>query len=434
MPNERNPYAVLNLQKGAADQEIKQAYVEMVKRYDPERHTDQFMVIQNAYKKLKDIKIRAKEDILIFNFVKGEFDFTAKEKTSTGIEMLNHNIHRIEENKKKKPDDPNIKNNMILSYMQRSWISVRKKRWAEAIEDWQRIMNLDPTHTRAKNNLIFAYITLGYSYAQHGLLNESIDLWEKSLHMNPDNLSIIHNLAIAAEMIPNPSLSQKYWSETLKRWKLILDREPDNEYIKCCIIEAHKHLGGMALQKPTTQESEQPQVSTAIDEYREILKINPNDFDAQFKISSTLMEEQKWEEAVQELRKLQKSNPRNVEVLNLLGWALLNSGQVDNAFSVWKRSLAIDKNNASTKDNLVRAHLSLGKKLRESGLYTPALVHFKALLRYMPKSAEVHFEIGSTYSMKGDIHSAMREFNTTLQLDPKNKLAKKAISALKLRR
>lgn len=123
-----------------------------------------------------------------------------------------------------------------------------------------------------------------------------------------------------------------------------------------------------------------------------------------------------------------------MEILNLLGWALLNSGQVDNAFNMWKRSLAFDPSNSATKDNLVRAHLSLGKKLRESGLYTPALVHFKALLKYLPNNPEVHFEIGSTYSMKGDIPSALREFNTTLQLDPRNKLAKKAISALKLRR
>ena len=429
MANERNAYSILNIQKGATDQEIKQAYVEMVKRYDPERHTDQFMVIQNAYQKLKDIKKRAKEDIFIYNYVKGEFVFNKEEKASKPIESLNHEISRLEQQLKKNKKNTDLRDKIILAYMQRSWQSVRKKRWAEAIEDWQKIMNLDPTHNRAKNNLIFAYITLGYSYAQHGLLTEAVDLWENSLRMNPDNLHIIHNLAISAERVPKPDLAQKYWSETLKRWKLILDREPDNEYIKCCIIEAHKHLGGKAL-----LQTEEVKQSTALDEYREILKINPNDYDAHFQIATTLMEDQKWEEAVQELRKLQHVHPKNVEVLNLLGWALLNSGEVDNAFAVWKRCLAIDPSNSSTKDNLVRAHLSLGKKLRENGLYTPALVHFKALLKYVPKSAEVHFEIGSTYSMKGDIHSAMREFNNTLRIDPRNKLAKKAISALKLRR
>ena len=73
MATERNPYAVLNLQNGAPDQEIKKAYFEMVKRYDPEKHTEQFIIIQNAYKRLRDNESRAREDIYIYNHLKGEF-------------------------------------------------------------------------------------------------------------------------------------------------------------------------------------------------------------------------------------------------------------------------------------------------------------------------------------------------------------------------
>jgi len=427
---ERDPYTVLNVQKGATDQEIKQAYVELVKQNDPETHTAQFMVIQEAYKKLKDLKKRSKEDIHVFNYVKGEFTFNIEEKNPPAPENLNHDIKQLETKIRENPDDPDTKKKIILTYMQRSFHAVKKKRWGEAIEDWQRVINLDPTNTRAKNNLLYSYLTLGYSYAQHGLISDAMDLWERSLMINPDNPPIIHNLAIGAEKIGNRPMAEKYWAETLKRWKLALDREPDNEYIKNSIIEVYKHLGGKALQQPEATTKKE----TVIQEYREILKINPNDFDAQFQISSTLMEGQKWEDAIQELRKILQAHPKNVEVLNLLGWALLNSGQVDNAFNIWQRSLAFEPSNPTTKDNLVRAHLSLGKKLRENALYTSALVHFKALLKYLPKNPEVHFEIGSTYSMKGDLPSALREFNTTLQLDPKNKLAKKAISALKLRR
>jgi tetratricopeptide (TPR) repeat protein len=137
---------------------------------------------------------------------------------------------------------------------------------------------------------------------------------------------------------------------------------------------------------------------------------------------------------VEEIEKILRVNPRNVEVLNLLGWALLNSGRVDSAFNAWKRSLAIEPKNYATRDNLVRAHLSLGKKLRESGLYTPALVHFKALLKYLPKSPEVHFEIATTYVLKGDNASAYREFETVLELDPKNKMARKALAEIRMKR
>ncbi len=138
------------------------------------------MVIQEAYKKLKDIKKRSKEDILVFNYVKGEFAFNIEEKNTPAFETLNHDIKQFEGKLQENPGDPEIKRKILLLFMQRSFHSVRKKRWGEAIEDWQRVLNLDPTNTRAKNNLLFSYLTLGYSYAQHGLVSEAMDLWEKS--------------------------------------------------------------------------------------------------------------------------------------------------------------------------------------------------------------------------------------------------------------
>ena len=72
--------------------------------------------------------------------------------------------------------------------------------------------------------------------------------------------------------------------------------------------------------------------------------------------------------------------------------------------------------------------------LRDKGLFTPCLVHFKALMRYMPDSDEVHYEIAKTYQLKGDERSAYQEYNHVLKLNPKHKLARNGLSTLKLRR
>src|SRR5262245_15757900 len=94
---EQNAYTILNLRKGATDQEIKLAYVEMVKRYDPEKHTERFMVIQNAYEKLKDPKKRAHEDVFTYNFLKGEFVWTDDEKTNEPLPDIQNRIKQLEE-------------------------------------------------------------------------------------------------------------------------------------------------------------------------------------------------------------------------------------------------------------------------------------------------------------------------------------------------
>lgn len=423
----KNAYDILNIRKGASEEDIKKAYVDLVKRYDPEMHTERFMMIKKAYDLLRDPRKRAKEDLFTFNYVKGEFHFTPDERNFDEAAATDERIRELERVWMASKTDENAIREYVQSMMRKSYREVQRKLWAEAISSWNTILKADPTHFRAKNNLAYSYITLGFSYANHELINEAIDLWEKAVKMNPDNQQLLHNLAVAYEKTGKKEQAEHFWAETVKRWKEQLDREPDNEYLKNLIIEIHKHHGGKALE--SKQEPAQ-----AIEEYREILKLNPNDFEAQYQIALSLYEEQKWGEAVNELKKMSQNFPKNVEILNLLGWAMLNSGQVDAAFTQWKKSLQIDPKNANTRQNIINAHLTLGKTLRDKGLLTPSLVHFKALMRYLPNNAEIHMEIGKTYMMKGEQRQAYQEFKTALDLDPKNQAARKLISELRMKR
>ena len=456
----KSAYAVLGLHKGATADEIKKQYVELVKKYDPEKHTDRFMIIQKAFDRLRNATLRAKEDVESFNFVRGEFAFNPEERVEIPEEQINQGIDLLDR-KITAGEVPAEQGNpkLIQGLMMRSYRRVQKKLWAEAIADWLRVLKVDPTHQRAKGNLLHSYQTLGYSYASHELFEEAVDVWTKAAQMNPDDLNTIHNLALAHERAGTADEAARYWSEVVKRWRLQLDREPDNEFIKNCIIEALREHGDRnntgpngesapaAQQAPRapgqpaparpgggTGQGSNARAGGSIEDYREILRLNPNDFEAQFKIANMLMHEQKWDEAVEELKKAARSHPRNIEVLDMLGGALLQSGKVDEAFMVWKRALSIDPKNFQVTESLIRAHMNMGRMLRNKGLYTPSLVQFKALTKYLPESDEVHYEIAKTYQLKGDERSAYQEFNRVLQLNPKHKEARNGLSSLKLRR
>ncbi|MCX8035820.1 MAG: tetratricopeptide repeat protein [Candidatus Sumerlaeia bacterium] len=426
--SQKNSYSVLNLRKGVTEEQIKQAYIELVKQFPPETHTDRFMAINRAYETLRDPEKRAREDAFTFNYVEGQFAFTSEEMIEEAAETaLPSQIRELEQKFEKDPADVETMNQLITAYMRRSYVHVKRKLWAEAIKDWQAVLGLDATHRRAKHNLNHSYINLGYYYALHDLYAEAIDLWERALQMNPDNLAIIHNLALACEMAGQDEKANRYWGEAIRRWKAALDQSPDDPYLKSLIIEVHKHHGGKALGVQRDSES-------ALSEYREVLKINPSDFDARYQIAATYMEEKKYAEAAQELDSLRQQFPNNIDVLNLLGWALINSGQVEGAFRTWARSLQLDSKNAETRNNIIQARLTLGKRCRETGQYTVALVHFKELLKFMPNNDDVLFEIGETYRLKGDFRSAIAHYNQALAANPKNKFAKKALSEMKLRR
>lgn len=404
------------------------AFVDLVKRYNPEVHTDRFLVIQSAYNRLKDPKRRAKEDLHTYNTIHGEFLFIPDERPDDGRIPSDEEISQCRDHFRKMAGDHQAKTHFIRMLMRRSHSSVNKKLWSEAIKDWSEVQQIDPTHVRARNNLMYAHIMLGLSYALHSLHEDAIELWEKALELNPDNVELVHNLALACEKSEQSNKAARYWAEVINRWKKRLDKEPENEYLRECIIEAHRYHGGNISQATTEEEK-----SVAINRYRQVLELRPDDFDAQFQIANSLAEERKHDEAVVEFNKLHAKHPRNVEVLNSLGWSLLNSGKVDQAFLAWNKSMSIDPKNPMTKENIVRAHLTLGKQYRQKGMFTPALVHLKKLLRYI-QSPEVYMEIGATYDMKGDTRSAKQAYQQVLELDPKNKLARKALNDLRLKR
>lgn len=484
MAENTNAYAILGITKGASDKDVKIAYVNLVKKYDPEKHTDRFMVIQQAYDRLRQTKTRAKEDVHSYNMVSGEYLFQDDEKCQGDVPPPESEVARARARFLENMLSEETKRAFCTLLSARAHYASIRKQFNEAIRDWSEILEIDPSNVRARQNLELACSNLGISYALHGLYEEGIELFEKALQLNPDNTNLIHNLALVSERASDPQRAGKYWAETVTRWKASLAKDPENEYLRQCIIEALNHHGVYmeahrrdlersapppppksvsAIAMPSTLgnrkfpglrssgssdnvrlpsgNSPQPPPApttgggmTQLERYREILSLNPNDFDAHYHLCNELMKQESWVEAEKELTALSRKHPKNTEVLNLLGWALLNNSQKDNAFSCWKRSMAIDPKNPQTLEQLVRAHLQMGKAFRSKGIFTQALVHFKQLLALMPKSAEVHLEIAATYDMKGDVRSAVQEYNAVLELDPKNKAARKAVNDLRNKR
>lgn len=433
MADKQNVYAIFGLRKGASDEEIKQAYVELIRKYDPEKHTDRFMVIQTAYEKLRHPERKAREDILIYNFIRGKFLFAEEERAREDAETLKNQMEEAQKAYQADTSQDGAKQAYIQARMRHSFRMVEKRLWNEALQDWKAILDMDPSFQRAKSNMLYSLITLGYSYAEHELHAEALDLWEKAARINPDNTDLIHNLAICCERAGQREKAQKYWNEVLRRWQALLDKDPENRYTRYLLVEARRHLGELSENADATGGPVEKKTPRSIEDYKEILKLNPDDFEALYKMAMALYKEHRWKEAIEAWQSLLKKFPKNIEALNLMGWSLLNAGRIEQAFQTWNRSLAIDPKNHSTSEAIIKARMSVGRAFRKRGMYTQSLVHFKALLRFTPKSSEVYMEIGETYMLKGDKRSAAQAFKQVISLDPKNREARQRLSDMKLR-
>jgi tetratricopeptide (TPR) repeat protein len=427
-------YQILAISKESSDEEIKAAYIRLVKLHPPEQDPDGFIQVRKAYENLKEPSKRAHEDLFTFNFIHDSFRLPSG--LIPDLNEINRSMDDIDMQLQTYPDDPMLQDQYMEIIRQRAAHYVSKKLWSEAINDWLKIMQRDPGDANSIHNLFYAYNTMAYHYAVNDHFTEAIHYWLEALKFEPDNPAILHNLAIAYDRNGNRDESEKYWKDTLRGWDLKLKQNGSDEYLRTCIVELHKFFGGRLLPSKgeTTVDPKEPKsTENAVQEYREVLKYDPSNYHAQMQIATAFMQENKWADATRELAGMLKIHRDNPEILNLLGWTYLNTGKVDEAFAIWNRALSLDPKNVTAKDNIVKGHLAVGKKLRDRGLYNAALVHFKSLLKYLPDKPEVHFEIGTTYAMKGDHRSAVTCWQTVLQLDPKNKLARKAIAETRFR-
>lgn len=60
-----NPFAVLGVEPEASCEEIRLKYLELVKKFPPDREPEKFKIIRSAYEKLKDLPQRL-ETILFY--------------------------------------------------------------------------------------------------------------------------------------------------------------------------------------------------------------------------------------------------------------------------------------------------------------------------------------------------------------------------------
>jgi tetratricopeptide (TPR) repeat protein/tRNA A-37 threonylcarbamoyl transferase component Bud32 len=144
------------------------------------------------------------------------------------------------------------------------------------------------------------------------------------------------------------------------------------------------------------------------------------------------------------------AHPLSVMGNNLLGVALLDSGDVPGAISAFQETLRLDPNYATAHNNLaaallargdldgaigacqearrldpryVRTLLILAHALRAKGDLDGAIKAVQEALRLNPKYADTHIDLGIILADKRDWDGAIKAFQEALRLDPKAALA-----------
>jgi protein O-mannosyl-transferase len=127
--------------------------------------------------------------------------------------------------------------------------------------------------------------------------------------------------------------------------------------------EAHARLG-LVLSK-------EGRLDEAIQQYREALRLKPDDADAHYDLANALYRKRLWDEAIAEYQEDLRLNPDDFSGHGNLGVALFQKGCVDEAIHQFQEALRLNPDYAEARKNLDTAKKVL--KATPSGQETPVV-------------------------------------------------------------
>jgi tetratricopeptide (TPR) repeat protein len=243
-----------------------------------------------------------------------------------------------------------------------------------AVEQFQRAIKID-------NSRALLYFNLGTSIYPLGRREEAIKVLKIALKKEPGNVQITEYLnSILSHQTP--------------------DSKPDNTREK---VQELLQRGVSCHQSGRIDE--------AVQWYRKVLEIDPENTAALNNIGIAMQEQGKLDEAVICYNQAISIRPDYVEAHSNLGAALNELGKIDESVVSCKKALSIDP-------NYNKAHTNLGNALKEQGKLDEAVISYQKAISIEPDYAEPHSNLGSTLHDLGKLDEAVISYQKAISINP----------------
>jgi tetratricopeptide (TPR) repeat protein len=272
-----------------------------------------------------------------------------------------------------------------------------------AIEDYQAVLEKDPTRVEARSNL-------GAAYAQLGRYAEAIENYQKALERKPDQHQVRFNLALAfykSSRVP----------EAAAELERVSSQDPSNLRAVLLLADCRAQLGQDAgvveLLAPREQDFKDDRLyayllGNALIRRNEILRGQAL-IDRLFKGGETAearllmgvahLRRGDHRAAVPELERAIALNPALPGAHSLLGRALMGAARRDDSVTAFAAELALTPNDFD-------ANLYLGIMLKDDGRLDEAHEHLKRAQRLRSRDVGVQYALGALHLAAGRAEDA----------------------------
>jgi tetratricopeptide (TPR) repeat protein len=194
---------------------------------------------------------------------------------------------------------------------------------AEAIEQYQKALEINPDFTEAHNNL-------GTALLNQGWLEEASEHYHQALDKDPAFAEAHNNLGILLT-------KQDRIAEAIEEYRKAIELNPN-------CAEFCNNLGNLLAKQNQTEE--------AIEQFQKALEVAPDNAKVRINLANTLTAQGRWDEAIEQYQQALNLTPDSVHAHNQLGLLLQTRGEFKAAIAQFQKVLELDPRHVTAHNNL----------------------------------------------------------------------------------
>ena len=212
-------------------------------------------------------------------------------------------------------------------------VTIRRNRdYRSELRIWADTVAKQPENTRAR-------LTFGYALAQRKRYDEALAQFQELLRLAPNDPEALNNLGLTMKEMGKPDDAIRYFHEALRG-------KPEDALV-------YNNLGIIAMQEQRHGE--------AIAYFSEALRLQPHYMMAHYNLATELLKQAQYEPALEHSQTAVALNPYFPDAFHGLGAALIYLGRYEEAAVACQQALRLDPRNAAVLANLGVARYHQGR-------------------------------------------------------------------------
>lgn len=202
------------------------------------------------------------------------------------------------------------------------------------------------------------------------------------------NAAILIQVFIILSLSTGTYARNDVWKNRITLWSDVVSKNSASH-------RAHNGLGLALVEEKKFEE--------AIDHFSKALEIKPFHSKTYVNLGNALLAQRQVDSAVIQYRRAIELKPGSSEAHNNLGVALARQGNVKQALTHYSESLRIEPDNEEAYNNM-------GLAFADQGMLKEAVKHYEMALKINPGYAEAHNNLGIALARIGDLKQAVNHF------------------------